>query len=111
MINPQKEQLLTLDEAAKDDVIVNLNGGRVPHRGTILRHMINGILNARGERIYLEHFKAFRGVRTSREALDRFVAKLNPDPASEHARSPRRRKPEKLTRAERTSRKLQAMGA
>jgi hypothetical protein len=47
------------------------------HSSTVLRAMNRGCKTASGERVYLEHLHTGGKIITSREAVERYLAKLN----------------------------------
>jgi len=71
------ETLLSPTEAAKEPVF--RRHGKAVHISAIYRYMVRGATTPRGERVKLEVIRTPFGVRTSREAITRFIAKLSGD--------------------------------
>jgi hypothetical protein len=69
------ETLLSPTEAARERVF--RRNGKSIHASAIYRYIVRGCTNPRGERIRLETIRTPMGVRTSREAITRFIAALS----------------------------------
>ena len=77
MIDTQKEQLLTLSEAAHSVPVID---GKRPHPSTIFRWIRDGVRGG----VRLEHVRVGGRICTTREALERFMheAAMAPPPSS-----------------------------
>lgn len=76
-IDIDNEHRLTLAQAAKEPILCAA-GGTPLHVSTVYRLMSTGLLSSvTGERIRLEFVLTVRGRITSREAIQRFIARLN----------------------------------
>lgn len=77
MIDSFKEELLDLPQACKLPVFVNPRTKRPLHISGIYRHIKRGARGPNGDRIRLEVVRTPTGLRTSREAVARFITYLN----------------------------------
>lgn len=81
MIDVNCEELISPREATRHPVFRNAQG-RPGSLAAVYRAFNPGARSVAGERIRLETIKAPSGVRTSREAIARFVERLSdPEPA------------------------------
>lgn len=80
MIDVLNEELIDLRRAAKLPPFANGKTGKPAHIASLYRHVLNGARAANGERIRLETVRTPGGLRTSRQAVERFIRSLtNPD--------------------------------
>jgi hypothetical protein len=80
VIDVESETLIDFPTAAKHPAYRNPRNGRAAHVASLYRHVMRGARAVNGERIRLEVVKTPAGLRTSAEAICRFIAKLtNPD--------------------------------
>lgn len=80
MIDVVNETLLGLREACREQVFRNRLTGKPAHIASLYRHVMRGARAANGDRVRLECVKTPSGLRTSREAIARFIAALtDPD--------------------------------
>lgn len=92
MIDIQTEDLMDLKEAAREPVFRSPKTKKPAHVASIYRHVLRGGRAANGERVKLETIRTPSGLRTSRQAVERFIAALtNPDAAPAPTPSQRRR--------------------
>jgi hypothetical protein len=81
MIDIYAETLLDLRQACRLPVFLNPRTKQPLHISGIYRHIKRGARAANGERIRLEVIRTPTGLRTSREAVGRFIVALtNPTP-------------------------------
>jgi hypothetical protein len=81
MIDATNETLLTLAEAARLPAF--RRAGRPAHISTLWRWRSRGARAVDGSRVQLETLRVPGGIRTSTEAVDRFLQRLNADPGAE----------------------------
>jgi hypothetical protein len=90
MIDIAEEEILTLTQARSEPLLMRFNDGRRPDVATVWRWCMRGVKTLKGETVQLERLKLARGIRTSREAIVRFVeAAASPSPEAP-PRRPRR---------------------
>jgi hypothetical protein len=75
MIDIWAEDLLDVTEAAKAPAF--MRAGRPIHVATLWRYAARGVKSRSGERVKLETVRTPSGTRTSRQAIERFVERLN----------------------------------
>lgn len=85
MIDPTTEDLMTLARAAKEPQF--RRDGKTPHLSTVWRYAQCG---AGRNKTRLETIRTPSGMKTSREAIGRFIAALNDPGAVPVTSSPRR---------------------
>ncbi len=90
MIDAFTEQLITLKEACKLPVFCR--NGKSPHVSAMYRWAQCGALSQNGNRVALETIKTPSGIKTSVQAVSRFIGLLNSDgnnqkPVSERQRA------------------------
>jgi hypothetical protein len=91
MIDVLSEDLIDLREACGLRVFKNTKTGKPAHIASMYRHIMRGARAANGERIRLEVVRTPSGLRTSREAVARFIAALtDPDATAPTPRARRR---------------------
>lgn len=92
-IDTSTETLLDPRAAAADPVFRNARTGKPAALSKVYRAFLNGCRAADGQRVRLEFIRVPGGVRTSREAISRFVQALSdPDTAPSNVmRTPARR--------------------
>src|SRR4051812_46477396 len=101
MIDILSEDLIDLREACNERVFRNGRTGKAAHFSSIYRHALRGARAANGDRVQLETVRCPGGLRTSREAIQRFIEALtNPDKTSIGSRGSARHQ-HSLQRAER----------
>lgn len=94
MIDINSESLLSPRQAARHPAFAGPDG-RPPHIASVYRLIQSGKANVVGERVHLETVRTIRGVRTSEEAIDRFIAAINARPVPQNpAAKPGRAKSE-----------------
>lgn len=80
MIDPMTEELLTACEAAKTPPLRNSKSGKPCHVAQVFRYFQPGARDINGGIVKLESIKTPSGLRTSREAIVRFINRLtNPN--------------------------------
>jgi hypothetical protein len=80
MIDVLTEQLIDLKGAAAEKPLRNARTGKAAHVGTIFRYVLRGARDANGNRVRLEVVRTPSGLKTSREAIVRFIQHLtDPD--------------------------------
>jgi len=80
MLDFETEELLDLATACREKCFRNPKTGKPCHIASMFRHVNRGAKAANGEKIRLETIRTPSGVRTSREAIRRFITALtNPD--------------------------------
>jgi len=80
MIDLLSETLINFATACKEPALRNSKTGRPCHINQLYRYTQLGARALNGDRVRLEFLKTPSGMRTSREAVARFIAKLtNPD--------------------------------
>jgi len=80
LIDIDTETLLDLPAACRHPALVNSRTHRPCHLAQIYRYVQRGAVAANGERVRLETVRTPAGMRTSREAIGRFIAELtDPD--------------------------------
>jgi hypothetical protein len=87
MIDISQEEMLSLTEARSDPLLILFNDGRRPDVGSVWRWCRRGARTAGGKIVKLESRKLALGIRTSREAVKRFVDAVASD-AADHPRAP-----------------------
>lgn len=107
MIDVETEKLINFATACKHPALKNDVTGRPCHPAQLYRYVKTGARSANGERVRLETVRTPRGMRTTREAIARFIAALTePD---RPAPTPRARTKE-IAAMERDELELAAMG-
>jgi hypothetical protein len=93
MIDVLTEHLIDARTAAGLDVFSNPRTGKPGHKSKVHRAMTHGCRGHDGRTVKLDHVRVPGGVRTSREAVGRFVAELTgePNPAAVARRTPAQR--------------------
>jgi Protein of unknown function (DUF1580) len=76
MIDIEAERLIDLKEACRLPVFRNPKTKKAAHFSSIYRHILRGARDARGERVKLETIRTPGGLRTSVEAVERFIRQL-----------------------------------
>lgn len=76
MIDVNVEQLLDINQAARHPAFRNTRTGKAAHVSSIFRYALYGGRAVNGQRIKLETVKVPSGLRTSVEAIERFIAAL-----------------------------------
>jgi hypothetical protein len=105
------EDLLSLNEACREKVFRNSATGKPIHFSQLYRYVLNGTRAASGARVKLEAVKTPGGLRTSREAIQRFIESLtNADPHAGSAPPPARSSLRRDKAIERAERELEAAG-
>lgn len=80
MIDVLAETLIDLPTAAREPALRNARTGKPCHAAQLYRFFHIGARSVTGERVRLEFVKVPSGLRTSREAVARFIAALtDPD--------------------------------
>ena len=79
MIDIDHETLIDPRAAARLDVFANQITGKPAHKSKVFRAILQGCRAHDGRRVKLEHVRVPGGIRTSREAIARFVAALTGD--------------------------------
>jgi hypothetical protein len=92
MIDVTTEDLIDLQKACREPVYRNCRTGKPTHIATLYRHVMRGARAANGERIRLETIRTPSELRTSREAIQRFINSLTDPDAPVSPTSPKRRK-------------------
>lgn len=93
MIDVLLEDLIDLRQACREKPFRNSRTGRPAHISSVYRHVMAGARAANGERIKLEVVRTPSGLRTSREAIGRFIATLTNAEAPAPARTTHRWRP------------------
>jgi hypothetical protein len=104
MLNIDNEDLIDLATACKHPALRNAKSRQPCHISALYRHVMHGARAANGERVRLETIRTPSGLRTSTEAIARFIAALT-DPDRPIPTSRARRK-----QREAAERELQAAG-
>jgi hypothetical protein len=108
MIDTTTEKLIRLHEAAA--LVPASRGAKATHISTVLRWILTGAKGPGGVTVRLEAVRAGRKWLTSREAVQRFLEALTPDPEAAQS-TPVPRSPGRRQRAsERAARELEKMG-
>ena len=81
MIDIETEDLIDLRAACREPVF-RQKTGKALHISGMYRHVLRGARDANGDRVKLETVRTPSGLRTSREAIGRFIAALT-DPDSD----------------------------
>jgi hypothetical protein len=102
------ESPLRLTEAA--NLIPAVRGASRCHVSTLLRWILRGVKSSSGDLVRLEGVKIGGCWLTSREAIDRFVERLTPDPNSVQQADPPRSATARQRASERVDRRLRAAG-
>jgi hypothetical protein len=76
MIDMLKEDLIVLRAACREKPFRHRRTGKPAHISSLYRHVMRGARAANGERIRLETVRTPSGLRTSREAIARFIQAL-----------------------------------
>src|SRR3954452_7840750 len=76
MIDPLIEDLIDLRQAGRQRPLRNSPTGRPCHISQAHRYVLHGARAVNGERVKLEVVKTPSGMRTSREAIVRFICRL-----------------------------------
>lgn len=76
MIDVLVEDLIDLRRACREKPFCNGRTGKPAHIASMYRHVMRGARAANGERVRLETVRTPSGLRTSREAIARFIAAL-----------------------------------
>lgn len=108
MINPLRDDLITLSQASRLRLMLNPRTGRPRHISAITRYATRGARSVSGRRIRLEIVRTPEPM-TSVSAVERFLAAINDPDAPEGvamARSPAERRRD----FERADRQLQEAG-
>jgi hypothetical protein len=84
MFDVLNEDLIDLRAACREKPFRHRKTGKPAHISSMYRHVMRGARAANGERVRLETVRTPSGLRTSREAVQRFIAALT-DP---HADAP-----------------------
>jgi hypothetical protein len=84
------ERLLSPTEAAREPVF--RRRGKPIHVSCVYRYMTRGVVTAHGERMVLESIRTPMGVRTSAEAIERFIRALTGKQQSIATPTPRARR-------------------
>jgi hypothetical protein len=80
MIDVLTEDLIDLRQVCREKPFRNARTGRPAHISSVYRHVMTGARAANGDRICLETVRTPSGLRTSREAIARFISALtDPD--------------------------------
>jgi hypothetical protein len=79
MIDIETETLIALRDACREPVFCH--GGKPIHISGMYRYIMRGAKAANGQRIRLETVRTPGGLRTSREAISRFISTLT-DPGT-----------------------------
>lgn len=80
MIDILTEDLIDLRQACRLAVFKNAKTGRPAHIASMYRHVMRGARGAGGERVRLETVRTPSGLKTSTQAVQRFIAALtDPD--------------------------------
>lgn len=104
MIDISTEQLIDLRRACREPIYRNPTSNKSAHISSVYRHVQHGARAISGERVRLEAIKTPSGLRTSREAIQRFIERLTDPAASGSGRSPAHRR--RAIEAAKTSLKL-----
>lgn len=81
MIDIESEDLIDLRAACREKVFRNATTGKPLHISGMYRHVMRGARSVNGERVRLEFIRTPGGLRTSREAIVRFISALTVDVA------------------------------
>ena|SRR5688500_2364988 len=100
MIDVFDEALIDLRDACREPPFRNARTGKPAHVSSVYRHVFRGARAVDGQRIRLEVVKTPSGLRTSREAITRLIAKLTNPTGSTPETSPATRQ-RQVERAER----------
>jgi hypothetical protein len=76
MIDVFNEDLIDLRDACRAAPFRNARTGKPAHISSIYRHVLRGARAVDGQRIRLETVKVPGGLRTSRDAIARFIRRL-----------------------------------
>ncbi len=92
MFDAMTEDLIDLRQACREKPFRNAKTGKPAHISSMFRHVMRGARAANGERIRLETIRVPSGLRTSREAVARFIARLTDPDAPVATASPKARR-------------------
>jgi hypothetical protein len=80
VIDALHDDLIDLRDACREKPFRHRRTGKPAHISSLYRHVMRGARASNGERIRLETVRTPSGLRTSREAIQRFISALtNPD--------------------------------
>jgi hypothetical protein len=83
MIDIFVEDLMTFGAACREKVFCNPKTGKPAHISSIYRYALRGGRSSDGSRVQLETIKTPSGLRTSKQAIHRFVAAMSGSTAVE----------------------------
>jgi hypothetical protein len=92
VIDVFSEELIDLRRVCRESVFRNPNSNKPAHISSVYRHVLRGALAVNGDRVKLEVVKTPSGLRTSREAIQRFVERLTNPGTSTAAPTPAARR-------------------
>jgi hypothetical protein len=77
MIDIENEKLLTPVQAVREQAFRNRSTGKPGHLSGFYRYVQRGVKDANGNQVKLETVRLPGGIVTSREAIQRFIERLN----------------------------------
>jgi hypothetical protein len=93
------EDLIDLRQVCREKPFRNPRTGKPAHISSAYRFILRGARASNGERVKLETIRTPRGLRTSREAITRFIASLT-DPAAPPLSNAARKRQQQRAEAE-----------
>ena len=110
MIDAINEDLIDLRQACREKPFRNPKTNKPAHIASLYRHVLRGARDANGSRVRLETIRTPSGLRTSREAIQRFIERLTDPDGTSRESAPIRTRSQRERQVNRDDAELAAAG-